>query len=156
VRFQRKTAGAKPANSNQMIQLASVLLCLFLTTGAQAHLGESIDAPETKVLTTHPLYTVYETKSDSNQVREYVSKSGKIFGIAWDGLSHPDLAVLLGPDYSQEYQKILAGVDRRHLHHHHVKSKKLEVRLEGHMRAFRGAVHDPSLVPEGVKLHEIQ
>ncbi|HET7318820.1 MAG TPA: DUF2844 domain-containing protein, partial [Nitrospirota bacterium] len=39
--------------------------------------------------TEHTGYTVQEVVSDSTTVREYLTPSGIVFGIAWNGLTHP-------------------------------------------------------------------
>lgn len=67
---------------------------------AHAALGESADSisSDRKVLsavrgaaTARNGYTIQTIESDSTTVREYLSPSGVVFGIAWNGLVHPDL-----------------------------------------------------------------
>jgi hypothetical protein len=90
-------------------------LTLLFVQQAQAALGESADsiASDKNVLLakrsstrTSSKYTVHEIQSEANTVREYVSPSGVVFGIAWNGLTHPDLTPLLG-NYASEHQRIL-------------------------------------------------
>ena len=68
---------------------------------ARATLGESSDSitldrkalsAVRRAATVRNGYTVHEITSASTVVREYVSTSGIVFGIAWNGLIHPDLA----------------------------------------------------------------
>src|ERR1700761_2356894 len=47
-------------------------------------------------------YVMHEiTMSTGSKVREYVSPSGAVFGVAWEGELPPDLQQLLGPYYQQ-------------------------------------------------------
>jgi hypothetical protein len=101
-------------------------------------------------------YTVQEIYSEANTVREYVSSSGIVFGIAWNGLVYPDLTKLLGP-YTGEYQKALRQTLRqkgsRRLR---VKSSGVIVEQWGHMRALQGRAYAPALIPPGVSVDEIK
>ncbi len=109
-------------------KLFAWFLCLGLSVAvlaiaqqAQAGLGESADsvASDRKALsavqratTTYNGYTVHEFASDATTVREYVSPSGIVFGIAWNGLTYPDLTPLLG-SYASEYQQALRQEPRK-------------------------------------------
>ena len=86
-------------------KLRGLFLCFTLSVSipmiAQktlAALGEPAEsiAKDSKALsaarraaTTHTRYTVQEIVSGDNIVREYVSPSGIVFAIAWNGLTHP-------------------------------------------------------------------
>jgi hypothetical protein len=92
------------------------LAATFVTApSVQATLGESADSVDSDrkalsavrcVTTIRNGYTVQVIKSDSAVVREYVSSSGVVFGIAWNGMVHPDLRQLLG-SYAGEYQEAI-------------------------------------------------
>ena len=95
---------------------------VLFTTAPQVHatLGEAADSisSDGKVLsavqrstTVRNGYTVHEIDSASTIVREYVSTTGVVFGIAWNGLIHPDLTQLLG-SYAGEYQEALLQTPR--------------------------------------------
>ena len=58
------------------------------------------------------VYTIEEIVSESTTVREFISSSGMVFGIAWNGLTHPDLTVLLG-SYAREYEEALQRTPRK-------------------------------------------
>jgi hypothetical protein len=100
-------------------------------------------------------YTVQEITSDATLVREYLTDSGVVFGIAWNGLAHPDLTTLLG-SYASEYQdarqKTARGRGQRHLR---VRASRVVVETWGHMRNLRGRAYLPTLLPEGVSFNEI-
>jgi hypothetical protein len=143
-----------------------VLLGTFATTQrVQATLGESAGSiasdrkalsAQRHVTTARNGYTVQEIDANAVVVREYVSSSGIVFGIAWNGLIHPDLTQLLG-SYAGEYQKTLKQTlrvpGRRRLQ---VKTSRVVVEKWGHMRDLRGRAYDPALIPSGVNVDEIK
>jgi hypothetical protein len=154
-------------------KLYALLLCLGLSVAdlaispqAQAVLGESADsvASDRRALSAvqrgtqvHNRYTTEEIASDSTVVREYVSPSGVVFGIAWNGLAYPDLTPLLG-SYASDYRAALKevqrkpGVKRRQV----VKTDCVVVEKWGHMRNLRGRAYVPALIPPGVTVDEIK
>jgi hypothetical protein len=149
------------------IFLVLVLLAAFFATTyrALATLGESTDSVKSdrealssvrSTITVRNGYTVHEIESDSTTVREYVSPSGVVFGIAWNGLVHPDLTQLLG-SYAGEYHEALQQTprqpDRRRLR---VKSDGIVVEKWGHMRNLQGRAYVPALIPPGVSIDEIE
>ena len=131
----------------------------------EAILGESADTVELdrKALTAvrgattvHTNYTVHGLNSDSTIVREYISPSGVVFGIAWKGLTHPDLAQLLG-SYAGEYQEALSKTPRQQGRRHlQVKTNRIVVEKWGHMRNLQGRAYAPDLIPPGVSVDEIR
>jgi len=132
---------------------------------ARAALGESVDSIESdrKILSArevvssaHANYTVYQMKYDGTSVRQYVSPSGIVFGIAWNGLVHPDLTLLLG-SYAGEYQEALGRTVRKYGERHlQVKADRVIVQKWGHMRNLQGRAYAPDLVPAGVTVDEIR
>lgn len=132
---------------------------------AHATLGGSIDSVESdsKALsavraatTAHSNYTIHKFDSDSTAVREYVSSSGIVFGIAWNGLIHPDLEQLLG-SYAGEYRKALQQNPRKPGQRSiRLKTDSIVVEKWGHMRNLQGRAYDPALIPSGVSVDEIR
>ncbi|MBF0592799.1 MAG: DUF2844 domain-containing protein [Nitrospirae bacterium] len=101
-------------------------------------------------------YTVVEIVSPANTVREYISPAGIVFGIAWNGLSHPDLKQLLGC-YSGEYEKTLQQTPRKHgIRRIQIKTDRTVVEKWGHMRNLKGRAYVPDLIPSGVNIDEIK
>jgi len=101
-------------------------------------------------------YTVQEIESASVAIREYISPSGIVFGIAWNGLIHPDLTQLLG-SYAKEYKKALQQTPRRLGQRHlQVKTSRVVVEKWGHMRNLQGRAYAPALIPPGVSANEIR
>ena len=100
-------------------------------------------------------YAVQEITSDATLVREYFTASGVVFGVAWNGLVHPDLTTLLG-SYASEYQA--ARKQTKHGHgqrHSRVRTSRVVVETWGHMRNLRGRAYLPALLPVGVSFDEI-
>ncbi len=139
----------------------------ILTAAPMAHaaLGESTDSitSDRKALSAawgatiaRSGYTIQTIVSASTTVREYLSPSGIVFGIAWNGLAHPELTRLLG-SYAGEYQDAQRQTPhkpgRRRLH---VKTNRIIVEKWGHMRNLQGRAYVPSLIPSGVSVDEIK
>ncbi|HXX57757.1 MAG TPA: DUF2844 domain-containing protein [Thermodesulfovibrionales bacterium] len=143
-------------------------LVTFLHASAlnvQAALGGSANSIESdakalsgtkRAATTHDGYSVHEIDSGSVVLREYVSPAGVVFGVAWNGLMHPDLTQVLG-SYSDEYREALRrtphGRDRRRLR---VNSDEVVVEQWGHMRNLQGRAYAPALIPPGLGINEIR
>ena len=91
-------------------------------------------------------YTVHEiTAAGGMVVREYVSPTGMVFGIVWEGVTMPDLPQLLGPYFSQFRDAVASP--RRHRGAVYVQAGPLVVESGGHMRAYRGRAYVTSLIP---------
>lgn len=143
------------------------LLAATLGTAQPVHatLGESADSVMTDrkalsavraVTKTHNAYSVQEISSDTVAVREYISPAGIVFGIAWNGLIHPDLTLLLG-SYSSEYQKSARQTHRKPgSRFSQIRTDRIVVEKWGHMRNLRGRAYVPSLIPPGVTVDEIK
>ena len=146
-------------------------LCLLLMIGvssfsrqAQATLGEGLDSisKDRKSLsaakrstTSRTNYTVQEVASDAMVVREYLTLSGVVFAIAWNGLVHPDLTTLLG-SYTSNYRDAKRQLPRKHGQRRlKVKASRVVVETWGHMRNLHGRAYLPGLLPEGVSVDEI-
>jgi hypothetical protein len=147
--------------------LALGLAAFFLTTAGpvQAALGESADSvssDQTAIAakrvskTVQNGYTVQELGSDSVILREYISSTGIIFAIAWNGLIHPDLTTLLG-SYAGEYGAALRFAQREHGNRHRkIETDQVVVEKWGHMRNLQGRAYVPALIPSGVNVDEIK
>jgi hypothetical protein len=153
------------------LRLSTIFLCLGLLTmslassrQAYATLGEGADsiAKDRKALsaikratTSRANYTVQEVASDATTVREYLTPSGIVFAVAWNGLVHPDLTALLG-SYANEFQNAKRRLPRKHGQKRtQVKADRVVVETWGHMRNLQGRAYVPELVPAGVNLDEI-
>lgn len=108
--------------------------------------------------TTKDAYTVHEIQAASGTVvREYVSPSGAVFGVAWQGRVHPDLHQVLGAYYNQFVQAVEA-----HRAHHHglgpvvTQLNGLSVEMGGHMGVLFGRVYLSQSMPAGMRVEEIR
>jgi hypothetical protein len=142
----------------------SLLLAFAVVGRVYATLGESADsvasdrrmlsAGQGSTLSYHG-YTVREIYAASVTVREYISSSGVVFGIAWNGLTRPDLTHLLG-SYAGEYRKALRQTPReRGRRSLRLKTGNIVVEQWGHMRSLHGRAYVPALIPDGVSADEI-
>ncbi len=140
---------------------------VMLVTAPHTHgaLGESVDSVDSDretltavrgATTTHRDYTVHEIKTDSTVIREYVSPSGIVFAVAWNGLVHPGLTELLG-SYAGEYQEALRQTPRKHGRRQlQVKTNRVVVEKWGHIRDLKGRAYAPDLIPPGVSIDAIK
>jgi hypothetical protein len=92
--------------------------------------------------------------ADGTVVREYVSSTGLVFGVAWQGPKVPDLTQLLGA-YFPLYQAALPAPMRRRAPVV-VHTEALVVEMSGHIRAFSGRAYLPNLVPSSLTPEVIQ
>jgi hypothetical protein len=103
-------------------------------------------------------YDVHQIQGMSGLVvREYVSRSGAVFGVAWQGRTHPDLRQVLGASYDQYIQAIQAQRTQRHGHGPLlIQTPGLVVQTGGHMGALTGKAFIPQSLPGGVRPEDIQ
>ncbi len=149
-----------------MIRIFGLLILpLFAASESFAALGERVEtlAADQKALSAKRMnadvfkkYSVQELESDSTHIKEYVNNQGIIFAVSWVGLDHPDLSVLLG-SYFKTFQNEARKQVRKHgVRHQKLQAENLVVQKWGHMRNLQGRAYDPSLIPEGVTIDEIQ
>ena len=101
-------------------------------------------------------YSVHEVDSVSVKVREYVSPTGVVFAIAWNGLIHPDLTPLLG-SFNSQYKEALSATPRQHgVRRLRVKAADVVVEKWGHMRNLQARAYAPALIPRGVSTDELR
>ena len=141
----------------------AVLLLLVLPPVAFAALGgdeSSVQADQAQMRaslrsTRIATYTVHELQAPTGHVvREYVSPSGTVFGVAWQGPSKPDLRQLLGTHFDEFMQG--AQANRRGHGPLVVNLPGMVVVSGGHMRAFSGRAYLSQMLPEGVSADAIQ
>jgi hypothetical protein len=103
-------------------------------------------------------YNVHEIQASSGVVlREYVSLSGNVFGIAWQGRTHPDLHQVLGAYYDQYVQAVQAQRAQRHGHGPLlIQLPGLVVQIGGHMNSLIGRAYIPQGMPAGMHPEDIR
>jgi hypothetical protein len=96
------------------------------------------------------------TAASGTVIHEYLSRSGKVFAVSWNGPVPPDLRQLFGP-YFESFRSAAAAQSRPGGHRQiSVAQPDFVVQATGHMRAFQGKAFVPSLVPPGVSVAELQ
>jgi hypothetical protein len=100
-------------------------------------------------------YALFELQLPSGTVvREYVSPSGTVFAVVWQGPAQPDLKQILGKYFELYTQAIQAQRDGRGPSV--IQQSGLVVETGGHMRAFFGRAYLPQALPNGVSVDKIQ
>jgi hypothetical protein len=103
-------------------------------------------------------YTVHEIQAANGiMVREYVSTSGAVFGVAWQGQKHPDLHQVLGAYYDRFNQAVQA----QRAHHRGlgpvvIQQPDFTVVLGGHMGALSGKAYLSQSMPAGIRAEDIR
>ena len=151
-----------PIRSSHVALLAALTLIPAVTRATLGEPESSVAADRRAMAarsngrTDHGRYSVEESVSGAGTLREYVAPSGVVFAVAWSGLSHPDLAPLLG-SYRASYQLALQQArrtpGRRHVQ---LAAGPLVVERWGHMRDLHGRAYVPSLLPQRVSVDDIR
>ena len=100
-------------------------------------------------------YSIHEIQTPAGTtVREYVSRQGMVFAVAWQGPLMPDLRQALGR-YFDRYAAA-ANAKRPGRRPVAVRESDLVIQSGGRMRSFSGRAYLPHLLPQGVTLEELQ
>jgi hypothetical protein len=101
---------------------------------------------------------VHEMQSAAGTVlREYVTSTGTVIGVAWQGPWMPDLRQILG-SYFETYQAAERAARRTRGRRGPLvlDTPELAVRVSGHPRAFSGTAYIPKLLPQGMRPESIR
>jgi Protein of unknown function (DUF2844) len=103
-------------------------------------------------------YTVHEIRAATGTVvHEYVSPSGRVFAVAWQGPWPPDMRQILGSYFEQYQQAVQARTNspagRKPLR---IEQPGFVAHASGHMRSFAGHAYIPDMLPQGVSPEEIR
>jgi hypothetical protein len=100
-------------------------------------------------------FSVHElTMPTGTVVREYVSPSGKVFGVAWRGPYLPDFRQILGDYFVPVMQT--PRTQRQGRGPLEVMQPNVVFQSGGHMRAFFGRAYVPDMLPKGVSADVVQ
>jgi len=136
-------------------------LCAAYSRPASATLGSdltSVDADRVKMqsallgITRNDRFAVHQLQAPSGTtIREYVSSTGTVFAVSWEGPWLPDLQQILGP-YFDAYQRNAAAVRNNRRSHGPItiRAGELVVQVSGHPRAFTGRAYVERLLPQGM------
>jgi hypothetical protein len=149
-------------NVKKRVVSSALLIAVLSPCIAAAALGE----PETSVqtdaeglrgsikVTPHANYRLHEIQLPSGtRVREFAGSDGKVFAVAWNGPTVPNLRQALG----QYFDVYVAAAKAPHSGHHHlqIRESNLIVEAGGHMRAFSGIAYLPQALPSGVSVGDL-
>jgi hypothetical protein len=139
------------------LALVMVVFPLFAIAGiggdAASVQADQVQLNATLRATPADQFTQYEMLLPSGTtVREYVSSTGAVFAITWEGPSLPDLRQLLGRYFDQYVNAVKGGGMGARV----IRQPDLVVYTGGHMRAFRGRAYAPQFQPPGVVSEELQ
>lgn len=142
--------------------LISALLMVYagVSHAALGGLPERFNTEGTAVVSSvssaMPNYTLRETTlATGTQVREYISASGSVFALAWNGPMLPDLKALLG-EYYDAMAAESARMPRAGRSHLGVNLPDVVIHSGGHMRAFEGSAWIPAQLPAGFTAHDVR
>jgi hypothetical protein len=146
--------------------LRGLFALLLLPIPALASLGgdvTTVQADQAKMqgslrTTSNDAYTLHEIQTSTGvAVKEYVSTSGKVFAVTWQGHFHPDLRQLLGAYFEAFTEAEQAQRAQRRGHGPvQIQQAGLVVQVAGHMRAFVGKAYVPQMLPAGVRAEDIR
>lgn len=102
-------------------------------------------------------YSVHEMQSPSGtQVKEFISPSGSVFAVSWQGQFPPQMQQILG-SYFQQYSAALQAQPRHYGHRPlNIQEPGLVIQTGGHMRDYFGRAYVPDMLPAGVKAEDIR
>ena len=140
-----------------------LLLAAALAGPCHAALGDleasvSADAARLKTspsLASRPAFNVHELQAPTGTViREFVTASGVVFAVSWQGPLKPDLNLLLGRYFgAYAHAPRSPGSSRSRLM---IDQPDLIVRAGGRVRAFAGIAYVPQLLPAGVTAGDLR
>jgi hypothetical protein len=147
------------------MKLTRTLLCVLAMAGsslpALAALGGDVTTVESDRaslkgavrMRTAATYTIHEIQVTGLVVREFVSPSGTVFGVTWQGSGIPDLQQMLGSYYGEFAQA--ASLVRGDHHHLNVQTPQVVVQSRGHTREYSGRAWAPALLPQNFSLSDL-
>jgi hypothetical protein len=95
------------------------------------------------------------TLATGTHVREYLSGSGVVFALAWNGPVQPNLKALLGK-YFDTMVSESAKTPRAGRSPLAINLPELVINSGGHMRAFEGSAWVPADLPPGFRTDQVQ
>jgi hypothetical protein len=134
---------------------------LLSSISANATLGEVIDdATDANIhatKTNFASYTKHATDEPKLGVRQFADNAGLVFGLAWQGKTHPDLISLLGAQYPA-FQYALRTAKSNKAGHSpiSVDAGNMHLELGGTPRAVFGRVWLIRQVPPGVNTDDLR
>ena len=149
-------------NITKCVLSSGLLIAILCPCIAAAALGEPETSVQTDVarlhgsitVTPHANYKLHEIQLPSGTLmREFAGSDGKVFAVAWNGPTVPNLRQLMG----QYFDSYVTAAKAPHSGHHHlqIRQSDLVVLAGGHMRAFSGRAYLPQALPSGVSVGDL-
>jgi hypothetical protein len=112
----------------------------------------------TKLSKTVSNLTYHELYANGIYVREYVGQSGLVYAVTWQGMSQPELSVLLGSHFNEfaaaeKQRKVVKGYREAAST---TTTSEIVVMRAGHMRDVRGKAFIPDQLPSGVRPEDLE
>jgi Protein of unknown function (DUF2844) len=135
-----------------------IAACPFRAAATLGRDATTVDADRVKMqgallaITQNDRFAVHQLQSAAGTtIREYVSTTGLVFAVSWEGPWLPDLQQMLGP-YFDAYQRNAAATRNARRSHGPITIRTGEMVIEvgGHPRAFTGRAYIERLLPQGV------
>lgn len=152
----------------RIMKMTIVFMCAALALAmpltAPAALGGDVSSVETDTAQFHgtarimkmTTHSVHEIRTATGvTLREYISPSGQVFGVAWQGRANPDLRQVLGP-YYEEMVEASRSAGQLRGRPFIIELPNLVVQMSGTMRAHFGRAFDPKLLPAQVQPADIR
>ena len=100
---------------------------------------------------------VQEIMTDNGmRVREFLSRDGIVFAVAWQGPAMPDLQRLLAAQFAG-YASAVAALERPGLHRSlRIVISGLVVESDAHLRGYNGRAYLPAMIPVDVSIAELR
>ena len=161
-RLRSRDAECAKGPFSRAAPFVSVLLLAYagVCHGALGGPPEQFDAdgtaPVSSVSSAMPNYTLRDTTlATGTHVREYISGSGIVFALAWNGPILPDLKALLG-QYFDTMAAESASKPRAGRSQIRVSRPEVVIHSGGHMRAFAGSAWIPAQFPAGFSADDVR
>ena len=144
--------------------LALVAACPFRASATLGSDATSVDNDRVQMqgalmsITRNDRFAVHQLQSaNGTTVREYISSTGTVFAVSWEGPWMPDLRQVLGP-YFDAYQRGVPAVRNARRSHGPmtIRAGDLVVQIGGHPRAFAGRAYIERLMPQGMQAETIR
>jgi hypothetical protein len=151
------------------LRATAAALVIAASAPAHAQLGATVaiaarEASNTTNTTASVLHQAvnnavrWQESTDANQirVRQYVSSSGQVYAVSWDGPAMADASVLLGTWFDRYQQEASAALPNASgLHSSRVSGSDLMVETAVRLRDFSGRAWLPGALPAGVTAADI-
>jgi len=153
---------------HKLTSLRAATAVLLVTAGGSVHaqlgstLGNAAGASDALSAVIHQANNSalrWQETTDANQirVRQYMSPTGVVYAVSWDGPAMPDVSALLGTRFDRYRQGASAALENANgLRSSHVDGSDFVVETSVRLRDFSGRAWLPDALPAGVSAADIE